>query len=237
MKKNIEIYIVLLITLIMTASVFGYIGYENQKKEAARQREIEAKALEVQNEEKKNDAQEIKVEEKAEQPEKAEAVNKQEPQKIVKAEATPRTSTPSRGTKTTKPAPKPAAKPSGGVSNTERDLFYRLVSAEAAGESFEGKLAIATIVVNRVKSPNYPNTITGVIYDKNWGYQFTPVLDGRINLAATEDSKRAVDRVLSGYRSFGPEVLYFMNPSKSTNMWIIENKTYYKTIGNHKFYY
>jgi spore germination cell wall hydrolase CwlJ-like protein len=118
----------------------------------------------------------------------------------------------------------------------ERDLFYRLVSAEAAGETFEGQLAVATVIMNRVKSPDYANTITGVIMDKSWGYQFTPVVDGRINEQPTASAKKAVDMVLNGYRSFGPEVLFFLNPKKSESPWIVNNKTYYKTIGNHDYY-
>jgi N-acetylmuramoyl-L-alanine amidase len=119
----------------------------------------------------------------------------------------------------------------------ERDLFARLVSAEAEGESFEGQLAVATVIMNRVKSPDYPNTIRGVIMDKAWGYQFTPVSDGRINLPASESAKKAVDMVLRGHRSFDSKVLFFLNPSKSVSSYIQNNRTYYKTIGKHEFYY
>lgn len=129
------------------------------------------------------------------------------------------------------------SKAASGVNYDEKELFYRVVSAEAAGEPFEGMLAVATVIMNRVKSPNYPNTITGVIMDKNWGYQFSPVADGRINEPASAESKRAVDMVLSGYRSFGAEVLYYLNPKKSTNSWIPKSKTFFKTIGKQDFYY
>lgn len=118
----------------------------------------------------------------------------------------------------------------------ERDLFYRLVSAETTGEPFEGQLAVATVIINRVKSSNFANSITGVIMDKSWGYQFTPVLDGRINNPPTASAKKAVDMVLGGYRSFGPEVMWFVNPRKAESPWIVQNRTYFKTIGNHDFY-
>jgi N-acetylmuramoyl-L-alanine amidase len=121
-------------------------------------------------------------------------------------------------------------------ANNERDLFYRLVNAEAEAESFEGQLAVATVIMNRVKSPNYANTITGVIMDKAWGYQFTPVLDGRINNPASASAKKAVDMVLSGHRSFGPDVFWFVNPKKAVSPWIEQNRTLVKTIGNHDFY-
>lgn len=121
-------------------------------------------------------------------------------------------------------------------ANKERDLFYRLVTAEAEAESFEGQLAVATVIMNRVKSPEYSNTITGVIMDKAWGYQFTPVQDGRINNPASASAKKAVDMVLNGHRSFGPDVFWFVNPRKANSPWIEQNKTLVKTIGNHNFY-
>ena len=143
-----------------------------------------------------------------------------------------------------KAQPKPAAKPqskstvaSASVqANKERDLFYRLVSAEAEAESFEGQLAVATVIMNRVKSPDYSNTITGVIMDKTWGYQFTPVQDGRINNPPSASAKKAVDMVLNGHRSFGSNVFWFVNPRKASSPWIEQNKTLVKTIGNHDFY-
>lgn len=118
----------------------------------------------------------------------------------------------------------------------EVDLFSRLVSAEASGESFEGQLAVATVIINRVKSSEFPSTITGVIMDKNWGYQFSPILDGRINEPATASAKKAVNMVLSGYRSFESDITYFVNPKKAESTWIIKNKTFFKSIGNHDFY-
>jgi N-acetylmuramoyl-L-alanine amidase len=102
------------------------------------------------------------------------------------------------------------------LSYSEKDLFYRLVSSEAAGETFAGQLAVATVIMNRVKSPDFPNTITSVILDKTGGYQqFTPVLDGRINLPPTNEAKKAVDMVLNGSRSFGSNIMYFVNPQKA----------------------
>jgi hypothetical protein len=122
-------------------------------------------------------------------------------------------------------------------TDDEKDLFCRLVNAEAGGESLEGKLAVATVIINRVKSGNYPNTIKGVIYDENWGFQFTPVLDGRINIPASDEAVKAVNMVLDGYRSFDASILYFLNPKKAESPWIIKNKTFFKSLGNHDFYY
>lgn len=145
------------------------------------------------------------------------------------------------GLSTSKPKVQPTSKTqvdtSSSSRNSDRDLFSRLVSAEAGSESLEGQLAVATVIMNRVKSNNYPNTIQGVIMDKAWGYQFTPVLDGRINLPATASAKKAVDMIMSGYRSFGDNIFYFINPKKAASPWIINNRTYFKSIGNHDFYY
>jgi spore germination cell wall hydrolase CwlJ-like protein len=136
----------------------------------------------------------------------------------------------------TKPRPKSTAASTNVQANKERDLFYRLVTAEAEAESFEGQLAVATVIMNRVKSPDYLNTITGVIMDKTWGYQFTPVQDGRINNPPSASAKKAVDMVLNGHRSFGSNVFWFVNPRKASSPWIEQNKTLVKTIGNHNFY-
>ncbi|MDP4089964.1 MAG: cell wall hydrolase, partial [Bacillota bacterium] len=120
----------------------------------------------------------------------------------------------------------------------ERNLFARLVSAEAAGESYEGKLAVATVVINRVGSGIFPGSITQVIMGQEGGaYQFSPVLDGRINDPPTADALKAVDQVLGGYRSFSSKIMWFLNPQKSTSGWIINNKAYFTSIGNHDFYF
>lgn len=122
-------------------------------------------------------------------------------------------------------------------TNYEKDLFCRLVNAEAGGESLEGKLAVATVLINRVKSGIFPNSIEGVVYDKNWGVQFTPILDGRINLPASTESVKAVNKVLDGYRSFDASILYFLNPKTAESKWIIENKVFFKSVGGHDFYH
>lgn len=93
-----------------------------------------------------------------------------------------------------------------------------MVEAEACGEPYEGKLAVATVVINRVNSKNFPNTIHGVIYQKN---QFSPVANGSINRKASAESKRAVRQVIDeGYRSFGADVVYFLNPDIAASKWI-----------------
>lgn len=143
-----------------------------------------------------------------------------------------------------KPAPKPVAftiranGKSYSVTAEERNLLARLVNAEAGGESYEGKLAVATVVINRVISGTFPGNVTMVIMGKESGYyQFSPVADGRINIPPSTDALKAVDHVLGGYRSFSAKVMWFQNPRKSTSSWITMNKTYFKSIGNHDFYF
>jgi len=88
-----------------------------------------------------------------------------------------------------------------------------------------------------VASKDYPNTIRGVIYDKQHGYvQFSPVLDGSINNKPNEESIKAAIDALNGVRPVGG-ALYFLNPDKATNFWIVSNREYYMTIGDHDFYH
>ena len=120
---------------------------------------------------------------------------------------------------------------------SEEDLYWlsRLVHAEAEAEPFEGKLAVANCVINRKKSKDFPNTIKGVIFDRNWGVQYTPVANGRIYNNPSEDSIKAARMALEGNNNIG-ECIYFLNPKKSTSNWIIKNRTFYRRINNHDFY-
>ncbi|WP_163528148.1 cell wall hydrolase [Halobacillus ihumii] len=111
-----------------------------------------------------------------------------------------------------------------------KDLLARLVEAEAKGESYAGKVAVATVVLNRVTSDKYPDSIYGVIYD---GYQFSPVLNGTINQPAGEESKRAVEEAL-GYQGYDHESLFFYNPDKATSEFL-SNQEVTTVIGNHVF--
>ncbi|QUH21198.1 cell wall hydrolase [Alkaliphilus sp. B6464] len=124
-------------------------------------------------------------------------------------------------------------------SDRSEDLYWlsRVIHAEAQGESYEGKVAVGNVIMNRVNSGKFPNTIKGVVFDKQDGYtQFSPVLDGSIYNTPNAESIKAATDVLNGARPVG-NALYFLNPRKSTNFWIIQNRQYIKTIGLHDFYY
>ena len=87
------------------------------------------------------------------------------------------------------------------LSSAEIDLLARLVTAEAGGESFEGQVAVAATVLRRVQDPRYPNSVKEVIYQVSEGryYQYSPVLDGRINLPASAQAYKAVESALAGW--------------------------------------
>lgn len=121
------------------------------------------------------------------------------------------------------------------ISQEERHLLEQLVEAEAKGESLNGKIAIVNVVLNRVKSEDFPDTITEVIMQDG---QFSPVANGSINNTPSEDSILAVKKAIDdGYKVFGPDILYFCNKKTATNQWIIKNREEVMTIGNHTFYY
>ncbi len=123
----------------------------------------------------------------------------------------------------------------GRVSNSDLDLFARLVSSESAGEPYLGQVAVAATVLNRVKSPNFPNTLQGVIYQVCDGYyQYSPVLDGRINLPASSSAYQAVQEAIGGWDpSYGATGFY--NPAKTTNQWV-RSQPVTTVIGNHIFF-
>lgn len=117
------------------------------------------------------------------------------------------------------------------------DLHWmsRIISAESQGEPMAGKLAVGTVVLNRVASDQFPNTIYEVIFDEQWGVQFTPVANGTIHHPPTAESMLAAKLCLEGARMAG-DSLYFLNPDISTNHWVMEHKEFVVTIGKHWFY-
>lgn len=115
--------------------------------------------------------------------------------------------------------------------NEEVLLLARAIHAEARGEPYEGQVAVGAVIINRVKSSNFPNTIYGVIYQSG---QFTSVTDGQINLEPNQTSIRAARDAISGKDpSFG--ALFFYNPRTATTIdWLSTRPTTVK-IGNHVF--
>lgn len=116
-------------------------------------------------------------------------------------------------------------------TDAELNLLARLVRAEAQGESIEGKIAVACVVLNRVESPQYPKKIRDVIYQRR---QFQPVANGAINKPADEDSIKAVKAALSDSRHLVGNSLFFYNPKIATSRWLDTRPTTV-VIGNHVF--
>lgn len=124
--------------------------------------------------------------------------------------------------------------PYSSISMSDKDLMARLVHAEAIGEPYAGKVAVATVILNRVSSPDFPNSIRKVIYQiSNGHYAFTPVQDGRINQPADAASKRAVNEAIA-FKGQGNGSLFFYNPRTAQSKWIF-SRPVTVTIGNHRF--
>lgn len=119
---------------------------------------------------------------------------------------------------------------SSGYSDADINLLARLIYGEARGESYVGQVAVGAVVMNRIKSPSFPNTMSGVIYQR---YAFTAVDDGQINLTPNSTARKAALDALNGWDpSYG--ALYYYNPATATSSWIFSRKTT-TTIGNHVF--
>lgn len=119
----------------------------------------------------------------------------------------------------------------------EEDLYWlsRIINAESKGESFMGKCAVGNVVLNRRSDRQYPNTVKGVVFDTKYGVQFTPISNGTIYEEPTADSILAAKACLDGFTK-SDRVLYFLNPRTAENSWIIRNRKYEFSIGNHDFY-
>ena len=116
------------------------------------------------------------------------------------------------------------------ITNEELLLLSKLVTGEARGESYEGQVAVAAVVINRVKDPRFPNTIKDVIYQKN---AFSVVKDGSINMQPTESAYTAAQEALYG-NDPTDKAIYFWNPDIATCKWIKKLNPYMR-IGNHVF--
>ncbi|GAA0136694.1 hypothetical protein YSY43_35350 [Paenibacillus sp. YSY-4.3] len=120
------------------------------------------------------------------------------------------------------------------LTDEELYLLHKIVMAEAEGEPYEGKVAVANVVLNRLRSANYPDTIKKVIYQKS---QFSPVQNGRMDrVTPNEDSIRAVTEALHGRKEVSDDTYYFLSLSLATDFTVAHTKSKSKEIGNHTFY-
>lgn len=120
---------------------------------------------------------------------------------------------------------------SGTTSNSSNvNLLAHLIYGEARGESYIGQVAVGAVIMNRVKSSVFPNTIAGVIYQKG---AFDAVSDGQINMSPDNSAKKAAQDAINGWDpSYG--AIYYFNPATATNKWIW-SRPVTVIIGKHRF--
>lgn len=115
-------------------------------------------------------------------------------------------------------------------NSNDANLLARLVYGEARGETYTGQVAVAAVVLNRVKNSNFPNSIAGVVYQSG---AFDAVSDGQINLTPNQTAINAAKDAINGWDpSYG--AIYYFNPNTATNKWIW-SRPHTITIGNHRF--
>lgn len=120
----------------------------------------------------------------------------------------------------------------GTTTNTDSDLYLmaRAVYGEARGESYTGKVAVAAVILNRVKNKSFPNTVSGVIYQP---WAFSAVNDGQINMGTNDECIKACRDAMNGWDpTYG--CIYYYNPKTATNAWI-RSRPVVVTIGKHVF--
>ena len=118
------------------------------------------------------------------------------------------------------------------TSTSDIQLMARAINGEARGEPYEGQVAVGAVILNRVKSSQFPNTVSGVIYQSG---AFTAVSDGQINVPIAESSSvyKAARDAANGWDPTGGCIYYF-NPNTATNKWIW-SRPLVKVIGKHRF--
>ena len=116
------------------------------------------------------------------------------------------------------------------MGSSDYNLLARVISAEARGEPYNGQVAVGAVIMNRVKHPSFPDTISSVIYQKG---AFDCMYDGQINEPVAESAYRAAQEAMNRSDPSGGAIYYY-NPATATNSWILSRKII-TTIGNHVF--
>lgn len=118
----------------------------------------------------------------------------------------------------------------GGYSSSDYELLARIISAEARGESYLGQVAVGAVVLNRVEHPSFPDTLSGVVYQKG---AFSCLDDGQFYEPIADSCYSAARDAINGLDPSGGAIYYY-NPQKSTNKWIF-SRPIITTIGKHRF--
>lgn len=117
-----------------------------------------------------------------------------------------------------------------GSYTNDQYLLAKIISAEARGEPYIGQVAVGAVVLNRVKHPSFPNTISGVVYQKG---AFTAIVDGQFNEPIADSAFKAAKDAMNGWDPSGGAIYYY-NPERTTNQWIYSREVI-TTIGKHVF--
>lgn len=120
---------------------------------------------------------------------------------------------------------------------SEEDVYWlaRIIHAESGNQPLEGMLGVGDVVMNRVASAAFPNTVKEVIFDSRYGVQFSPVETGSIYSEPSEECVIAAKICLEGYDIVGG-ALYFVNPDIGVSSWFRQTRTFVTSIGDHDFY-
>lgn len=118
----------------------------------------------------------------------------------------------------------------GGLSESDFNLLARVISAEARGEPYIGQVAVGAVIMNRIRHPSFPNTLSGVIYQP---LAFSCIADGGINAAVADSAYRAARESINGSDPSGGAIYYY-NAAKATSQWIF-SRPVITVIGSHRF--
>ena len=124
----------------------------------------------------------------------------------------------------------PSGNSYGGYNSSDYDLLARIISAEARGESYLGQVAVGAVILNRIEHPSFPDTLSGVIYQKG---AFSCLYDGQFYEAVEDSAYSAARDAINGLDPSGGAIYYY-NPSTATSKWIF-SRPVITTIGNHRF--
>ena len=137
---------------------------------------------------------------------------------------------------TEKPQDAPDSSPSDDLDPDCVLWLARIIYCESRGQPFEGQVAVGSVVLNRVDSPEFPHTIFSVIFDRKYGVQFTPAGTGAVWCTPDDTAIEAAKVALRGDRT-DFKILYFMNADLASSTWISDNRPFAFKIGEHSFYY
>ena len=118
----------------------------------------------------------------------------------------------------------------GGYTSSDYELLARIISAEARGEDYLGQVAVGAVILNRIEHPSFPDTLSGVIYQKG---AFSCLYDGQFYESIADSAYSAARDAINGLDPSGGAIYYY-NPQTATNKWI-RSREVITTIGNHRF--